>query len=162
MVYSAYEVEEQKRKKKTLAVGIVFFGILISATVVFLSRNLGSGGLISYIPRATDRKPTSEMKDRGYILVDKVPPTVSFISPENGSHYAPQVTVKAEANAADNETVYKVEFYIDGVIRCRIKTAPYLCSFVMGDKPATKYILTVKAFDLYENTATDTRELFTD
>lgn len=162
MVYSAYEVEEHKRKKKTLAAGVIFFGILLSATVVFLSRNLGSNGLMSYVPRANERKPTSQLKDKGYILVDKVPPTVSFISPDNGSHYATRVTVKTEANAADNETVYKVEFYLDDAIRCRVKTAPYICSFVMGDKPNTKYVLTVKAFDLYENTAVDTRELFTD
>jgi hypothetical protein len=80
---------------------------------------------------------------------DTVAPTVNLTSPDNGSRFDPASTVVMQASALDNIGVIKVEFFVDGSLKCSDTTAPYSCNIKMPEGSDIK--LTAKAHDAAGN-----------
>jgi len=79
-------------------------------------------------------------------------PTVSIIIPTNGSTVAVRSTITISANAQDNVAVSRVEFYVDGALKCSDAMAPYSCGWtVPRSRGRRTYQLTAKAFDAAGN-----------
>lgn len=81
---------------------------------------------------------------------DTIPPTVTITSPAPGA--VPRksaVTITAEAS--DNVLLNRVEFYINGSLRCADGTAPYSCTWDVPAPPRRTYQLQAKAFDAAGN-----------
>jgi lamin tail-like protein/Big-like domain-containing protein/CotH protein len=84
-------------------------------------------------------------------LVGIVPPSVSIISPTNGSSFEVPVNFTATADASDDGTITRVEFYLGQTFLGASTNAPY--SVIVTNLQEGSYSLTAKAFD---NTASST------
>ncbi len=82
--------------------------------------------------------------------VDAVVPTVALTAPIAGATVSKTITVTA--TAADNVTVSKVEFYLDGTLLATDPTAPYSCSWDTTTAINGSHTLTAKAYDIGGNT----------
>jgi hypothetical protein len=78
---------------------------------------------------------------------DTTPPTVSITAPGNGTSFQRGASVTMTANAADNVGVNRVEFRLDGALKCTDTTAPYSCSFNLPGKRDSSITLQATAFD---------------
>jgi len=85
---------------------------------------------------------------------DNVPPTVSITSPANGSLVARKSTVAINASANDNVGVTRVEFLVNGAVKCTDTSMPYNCSWRSPAAPGKSYQIQARAFDAAGNTAT--------
>ncbi|HKP71407.1 MAG TPA: Ig-like domain-containing protein [Pyrinomonadaceae bacterium] len=83
---------------------------------------------------------------------DLTPPTVSLTAPAAGAILTGTVTVSA--NATDNKTVARVEFYKGGTLLGTDTTAPYSVQWNTAAETPGSYTLTAKAFDTAGNNAT--------
>jgi hypothetical protein len=59
-----------------------------------------------------------------------------------------------EASASDNVGVTKVEFYVDGILKCTSTAAPYSCPWRVTGLPGQVYQLQTKAYDAAGNVGT--------
>lgn len=89
-------------------------------------------------------------------VLDVTPPNVSITNPINGSTVLKNTTVTITANASDVSGINKVEFYVNGVLKCTDSVAGYSCSWKVPKRPNITYTLQTKAFDVVGNTATST------
>jgi hypothetical protein len=80
---------------------------------------------------------------------DTTPPSVSITSPSSGSSYGVGTTISATASASDNVGVTKVEFYLNGSLKCSDTSSPYNCSFSMVS--GSNLPLMAKAYDAAGN-----------
>jgi len=87
---------------------------------------------------------------------DTTAPTVSITSPADGASVARRSTVTITANASDNVGVTRVEFLVDGVVRCSDTTAAYSCNWSVPNSRNVTYQLQARAFDAAGNSATST------
>lgn len=85
-------------------------------------------------------------------VADTTLPTVGISSPAAGATVSGNVTVSA--SATDNIGVTKVEFYLDGALKNTDTTAPYSYSLNSGTLTNGAHVLTAKAFDAANNSAT--------
>lgn len=87
-------------------------------------------------------------------------PMVSITSPANGSTVARKSTVNITASASDDIGVIRVEFYINGALRCTDTEAPYSCIWKVPNNRSIKnyknYRLDAKAYDAANNVGTAT------
>ena len=83
---------------------------------------------------------------------DSTPPTVSITSPANGAFLTKNTTVTILAAAADNNSVTKVEFYVDNVLKCTDTTSTYSCNYKLSSKAGVSYTIIAKAYDARGNT----------
>ena len=85
---------------------------------------------------------------------DTIAPTVSITSPAAGTSVSG--TFVAQATAADNVGVAKVEFYLDGVLKTTDTTgpSPYSGSISLTGVAAGTHSLTAKAYDAAGNVTT--------
>ncbi|MFC1679938.1 Ig-like domain-containing protein, partial [Elusimicrobiota bacterium] len=89
--------------------------------------------------------------DYTIVLESAAPPTVSISTPVAGSTVTK--TVSVEADAADDEGIAKVEFYVDGALKAADASGPYAYSWdTLGVADGT-HTLTAKAYDSLHNTA---------
>ncbi len=65
------------------------------------------------------------------VVSDTTPPSVTLISPLNGSRYSRYTIVNATATASDASGISKVRFYVGGNLKCTDTLAPYACNFSM-------------------------------
>jgi plastocyanin len=80
------------------------------------------------------------------VTASNMPPTVSIISPTNGSVFAAPATATIRATASDRDgTVVKAEFFVNGNSMGSIQTAPY--GIVVSNVMAGNYSLTAVATD---------------
>lgn len=86
---------------------------------------------------------------------DTIPPTVSITNPADGAIVARKSTVTITATANDNVGVTRVEFLVNGVLRCSDTTAPYSCNWSVPNSRTT-HQLQARALDQAGNTATAT------
>lgn len=73
------------------------------------------------------------------------PPTVSITSPANNASFTPNTSITITANASDNGSVTKVEFFNGATKLGEDTSAPY--SYTWSNVPAGSYALTAKATD---------------
>ncbi len=85
---------------------------------------------------------------------DNIPPTVSITSPANGSTVARKSTVPINASANDNVGVTRVEFLVNGALRCTDTITPYNCNWKVPAAPNKSYQIQARAFDAAGNSAT--------
>jgi len=84
---------------------------------------------------------------------DEIPPTVSITNPADGAVVARRATITITATASDNIGVTRVEFLVDGTLRCSDLTAPYSCNWSVPNTRTT-HQLEARAFDQAGNSAT--------
>ena len=95
-------------------------------------------------PDATDTPPTPPP-----VTPDTTAPTTSITSPSNGSTISGQV--KLTANASDNTSVAKVEFYDGSTLIGATNTAPYTFTWDTTKISNGAHSLTTKAYDEAQN-----------
>lgn len=76
-------------------------------------------------------------------------PTVSIASPAAGSQV--NGTVPVAVNAADNNAVTGVEFYVNGILQSTVSAAPYAFNWNTSSLGSGNYTISVKAFDAAGN-----------
>jgi glucose/arabinose dehydrogenase len=84
---------------------------------------------------------------------DNIAPTVSITNPLNGAIVARKSTITITATASDNVGVTRVEFLVNGTLKCTDTTAPYSCSWKVPNTPNQTFQLHASAFDLAGNSA---------
>jgi hypothetical protein len=84
---------------------------------------------------------------------DTTAPKVSITSPVDGSSVSRYSTVTITASASDNVTVQKVEFYVNGTLKCTDTTAPFACAWAIGRGRGVPYALQAIATDAAGNKA---------
>ncbi len=87
---------------------------------------------------------------------ETVPPTVSITSPLNGASVNRNTTVAINTNASDASGITKVEFYVNGVLKCTDTSTAYTCSWAVPAAKGVAYTLLAKAYDTAANVASST------
>ena len=90
----------------------------------------------------------------GFTTGDNTPPTVSIVSPVNGSIVARKTNVTIAATANDNVGVARVEFLVNGLLQCSDVSAPYSCNWKVPNPPNRTYQIQARALDAAGNSAT--------
>ncbi|MBP6882397.1 MAG: hypothetical protein KBC15_02450 [Candidatus Levybacteria bacterium] len=84
--------------------------------------------------------------------VDLTPPTVSITQPANNATVTRGRSSTISASASDASGISKVEFYVNGVLKCSDSASAYSCSWSVPSPANVTYSLTAKAFDKKGNT----------
>jgi subtilisin family serine protease len=116
------------------------------------ARDLGSAGFDSYfgwgrvnalaaVGGAPSSPPSSPPSG------DIVAPMTSITTPPNGATVARRSLVAIQATASDNVGVARVEFYVEGTLKCSDSAAPYTCSWKVPASPGKSYALQSIAYD---------------
>jgi hypothetical protein len=86
---------------------------------------------------------------------DVASPTVAITFPVDGSTVARGSTVTIAADATDDVGVTRVEFRVNGSLKCTDQTVPYTCTWkVPNGRKAATYGIEAKAYDAVGNYAT--------
>jgi len=85
---------------------------------------------------------------------DSILPTVSITSPVNNSKVIKKQITTITADAADNVSVSKVEFYVNNTLTCTDSSAPYACAWTVPGVINKTYVLTARAYDPANNVRT--------
>jgi hypothetical protein len=78
---------------------------------------------------------------------DMISPTVTIMAPVNGATVNRGSVVTITANASDNVGIARVEFYLNGVLKCSDTVAEYSCVWKVSGKPNAIYSVEVRAYD---------------
>ncbi|MEZ0393138.1 MAG: DUF4082 domain-containing protein, partial [Pseudobdellovibrionaceae bacterium] len=78
-------------------------------------------------------------------------PLVSITSPANGSFVTKSTSVVIQAQASDNVGVTKVEFYVNGSLKCTDSSAAYSCNWAVPKRAGRSFDLQAKAYDAAGN-----------
>jgi hypothetical protein len=89
-------------------------------------------------------------------VTDSTAPSVTITAPVNGATVKVKSTVTISANAQDDVAMGKVEFYVNGALKCTDTSAPYACAWRVPQKAGRTYQIQAKAFDLSGNPASST------
>jgi len=92
---------------------------------------------------------------------DATKPVVDLTAPADGSSVKRGSPVAIAATASDNVGVTKVEFKVNGNLKCTDTEAPYECSWTAWTAAGTKNTIRSVAYDAAGNTASDTVYVFT-
>ncbi len=84
--------------------------------------------------------------------VDAIAPIVSLTSPQHGQPVAVSTEMQLEATASDNLGITQVDMYVDWVLHCTVKVAPYRCAFT-PERPGS-YLIQARASDAAGNVGT--------
>lgn len=84
--------------------------------------------------------------------VDLTPPSVSITKPVNNATVTRSRSTTISASASDVSGISKVEFYVNGVLKCSDSVSAYSCSWSVPSPANVTYSLTAKAFDKKGNT----------
>lgn len=82
---------------------------------------------------------------------DTVLPSVAITSPYDGQIISASSTLMISANASDNVGVTKVEFRVNGSLKCTDTIAPYTCSYAVPRGGGKSYLIEAKAYDAAGN-----------
>ena len=102
---------------------------------------------------AADASHTGSSNATWVVFSDPTPPTVSIVSPANGSIVRVNTNLTIDASASDNVGVAKVEFWVNGSLKLTDVTAPYSYVFRVSGKTGTTYTIQAKACDGAGNVA---------
>lgn len=108
-------------------------------------------------PTMTPTPPVTNTPTPSPIPISRVslPPTVTILSPLNGSTVSRHSNVTITASASDNAGVTKVTYSINGSLLCTSTTSPYSCSWSIPGKPNATYTITATAYDAAGYTGTN-------
>jgi len=81
--------------------------------------------------------------------VDTTPPTTSINSPQDGAKVKGFVSVSVLAT--DSSGISKVDFYIDGLLKTSVYTAPYVYTWNSKSVKDGLHTITVRAYDSFNN-----------
>ncbi len=99
---------------------------------------------------------TTTSDNKFVTVLDIIAPTVNITSPLNGAVVPRgQVTV-IQASSADVSGIQKVEFRVNGNLKCTDTTAPYSCNWSVPAQRNKSYNLQAKSYDNAGRTATHT------
>ncbi len=87
------------------------------------------------------------------VPIDTQAPSVNITFPTQGAIIPRNTSITLQANANDNVGVSKVDFIINGKVRCTDSTTPYSCVWAIPNSPNTLYTIQAKAYDARNNTA---------
>jgi glucose/arabinose dehydrogenase len=85
---------------------------------------------------------------------DDIPPTVSINSPADGATVGRKSNITITATANDNVGVARVEFLVNGNLKCTDTVSPYNCVWRVPAAPNKNYQIQARAFDAAGNSAT--------
>ena len=91
-----------------------------------------------------------------FSAAENIPPQVSITNPVDGATVPRKANVTISANASDNVGVTRVEFYVNGSLRCTDTSATYTCGWKVPNPPGRTYQIEARAFDQAGNSATAT------
>ncbi len=89
-------------------------------------------------------------------VLDITAPNVNITNPLNGSTVPRNTTIAIKANVSDISGISKVEFRVNGTLKCTDTSSPYSCNWKIPTTKNKLYTLEAKAFDIAGNTATNT------
>ncbi|MEO6513877.1 MAG: Ig-like domain-containing protein [Candidatus Saccharimonadales bacterium] len=84
------------------------------------------------------------------------PPSVTITNPTANQIVSPNTNVLIQANASDDTGIAKVEFSVDGALKCTDTSVPYTCTWKVPAKKGKTYTITAKAYDTAGAAATTT------
>lgn len=87
-------------------------------------------------------------------VLDITSPSVAITNPINGSVVRKNSTVTITADTSDVSGIDKVEFYVDGVLKCTDTSPDYFCNWKVSPRKNVLYSLGAKAYDIAGNTST--------
>jgi hypothetical protein len=82
---------------------------------------------------------------------DTTAPVVNITSPANNAQVSANTTLTLAATATDNVGVQKVDFYVNGVLKCSDTSASYTCSFKVPKKAGVTYMIQARSSDAAGN-----------
>ncbi len=85
---------------------------------------------------------------------DTTPPSTAITSPANSMWVPVSTYIELNASARDNVGVSKVEFYVNGNLRCTTSIAPYRCSTMTTYRRGRVLRIQSKAYDAAGNVGT--------
>lgn len=88
-------------------------------------------------------------------LPDSQKPVVKLTAPANGSTVTYGKTVNVTADASDNIAVAKVEFKVNGSLRCTVTAPPYTCPWTVWSAHGSTNTIRATAYDAAGNSASD-------
>jgi chitinase len=78
---------------------------------------------------------------------DLAAPETTILYPATEARVPGNTVVNIKASASDDVEVKKVEFYINGRLRCTKTAAPYICDWPVPNQAGRVYIIQSKAYD---------------
>ena len=87
---------------------------------------------------------------------DNIAPTVAITNPANGATVPRKSDVTITATASDNVGVARVEFLVNGSLRCTDTVAPYSCVWRVPNPMNRTHTIQARAFDAAGNNAAAT------
>ncbi|HAM36644.1 MAG TPA: hypothetical protein DCP85_12025 [Elusimicrobia bacterium] len=128
-------------------------GNVTSASITGLSANTAYyARLRAYDAAGNTSANSAAASARTTVLPDILAPTAAIISPANGANVSGTVVVSAAAS--DNTGVVKIEFYIDGLLKSTLTSAPYAYSLDASVLALGSHAIMVKAYDAAGNSGT--------
>ncbi|HUQ85661.1 MAG TPA: right-handed parallel beta-helix repeat-containing protein [Candidatus Limnocylindrales bacterium] len=97
--------------------------------------------------------PTPILPTPTLVLTDSTSPTITIVSPSNGATVTRGRVLTITANASDNVGITRVEFYINGSLKCTDTTSFYTCSWNVPSKRGATYTIKAVAYDAANNKA---------
>ena len=85
---------------------------------------------------------------------DNEPPTVTITYPADNSEFVQGAVINVTADAADNEGIKEVRFYIDGLFASSDEEEPYEYEWDTGSTRDTDHTIYAEAYDTNDNTKT--------
>ncbi len=130
------------------ATGYDAYGNLVPITPIWSSSSgtISSSGLFT-AQAAGKAIITATVDSLNDTAVVTVIPVVSITSPLDGVSVLRKSTVTITANASDNIGVARVEFYVNGVLKCTDTTVPYTCDWFVPAKRGVTYSLQAQTYD---------------
>ena len=129
----------------------------VSTSLSFTDVNLAPATAYAYTASAYDGSGNVSAQSStvtAKTFPDSVAPVTTITNPLNGSTVPKNATVKITANASDNVSVTKVEFYVGGSQTCTSAVAPYNCNWKVPAAANKSYTLQTKAYDAAGNIGT--------
>jgi hypothetical protein len=93
--------------------------------------------------------------------LDATKPQVALTAPPDGSFVKRGTPVSLEATASDDVGVTRVEFKVNGSLKCTVTAAPYTCSWTPWTAVGTKNTMRAIAYDAAGNSASATVYVYT-
>jgi hypothetical protein len=103
----------------------------------------------------------------GYVVVERLDPTdttnpqVNITQPPDGSSVTRGTPLAIAADASDDVGVTKVEFKVNGSLKCTDTEAPYQCTWTAWTAVGTKNTIRAIAYDAAGNSASDVVYVYT-